>query len=416
MIGEVTDGGRLRAFHDGELVGDIPVAALTDGCPRYESTRSARPACGRRPPLPRPRRSPTPTAALRALLASPNIASRRWVTRQYDQLVGSGTVVRPGRRRGGRAADAVASGRSPSRSTATAGAPRSTRAAAGMSAVCEAARNVACTGARPAAVTNCLNFGNPETAEVGYELAEAIEGMAAGLRGARPAGRLGQRLALQRAPRAARSTPRRWSAWSACSTTPRWPSAPASARTGDVVLLAGDGPARARRLGVPEAGAGRRGRGASPSPTSRPSARLHELPGRGRRAPACCEARTTCPTAASPSRSPSRPSSAAIGVDAAEPRDDLFGEGDGRVVISVAPGTLAALRASWPASCRCAGSARSAATRIAWPAPRDRPGRGDAARYEAAIPRDDSAARDRLMCGVFGIYDPPARPTATSPG
>ena len=48
----------------------------------------------------------------------------------------------------------------------------------GMSAVCEAARNVACTGARPAAVTNCLNFGNPETSDVGYELAEAIEGMA----------------------------------------------------------------------------------------------------------------------------------------------------------------------------------------------------------------------------------------------
>ena len=65
-----------------------------------------------------------------------------------------------------------------------------------MAAVCEAARNVACTGARPAAVTNCLNFGNPETPDVAYELGEAIEGMAAGVRGAGPAGRVGQRLAL----------------------------------------------------------------------------------------------------------------------------------------------------------------------------------------------------------------------------
>ncbi len=99
------------------------------------------------------------------------------MTRQYDQLVGSGTVIRPG-------GDAGVVRLVPSdRAVAVAldGNGRRTwldprRGAA--EAVCEAARNVACTGARPAAVTNCLNFGNPETPDVAYELGEAIEGMA----------------------------------------------------------------------------------------------------------------------------------------------------------------------------------------------------------------------------------------------
>ncbi len=95
MIGEVTETGRLRAFHGGELVGDIPVETLTDEAPRYdvEQVRPARlveaSGAGEDPATP-------PDAALRALLAAPGTASRCWVTRQYDQLVGSGTVVRPG--------------------------------------------------------------------------------------------------------------------------------------------------------------------------------------------------------------------------------------------------------------------------------------------------------------------------------
>jgi phosphoribosylformylglycinamidine synthase subunit PurL len=176
VIGEVTETGRLRAFHRGEVVGEIPVDTLTDGAPRYDVTRE-RPArlvesgaVAEDPATP-------PDAALRALLAAPGTASRRWVTRQYDQLVGSGTVVRPG-------GDAAVVRLTPSDRAIAVSLDGNGRRTwldprrGGMSAVCEAARNVACTGARPAAVTNCLNFGNPEHPEIGYELAEAIGGMA----------------------------------------------------------------------------------------------------------------------------------------------------------------------------------------------------------------------------------------------
>ena len=176
VIGEVTETGRLRSFHGGEVVGDIPVETLTERAPRYEVARE-RPArlveaatVGEDPDTP-------PDAALRALLAAPGTASRRWVTRQYDQLVGSGTVVRPG-------GDAAVVRLTPSDRAIAISLDGNGRRTwldprrGGMSAVCEAARNVACTGARPAAVTNCLNFGNPEHAEIGYELAEAIGGMA----------------------------------------------------------------------------------------------------------------------------------------------------------------------------------------------------------------------------------------------
>jgi len=177
VIGEVTETGRLRAFHGGELVGDIPVETLTDEAPRYdvEQVRPARlvevgSGAGEDPGTP-------PDAALRALLAAPGTASRRWVTRQYDQLVGSGTVVRPG-------GDAAVVRLTPSDRAIAVSLDGNGRRTSldprrgGMSAVCEAARNVACTGARPAAVTNCLNFGNPEHPDIGYELAEAIGGMA----------------------------------------------------------------------------------------------------------------------------------------------------------------------------------------------------------------------------------------------
>ncbi len=175
VIGEVAGHGMLRAFFDGEMVGDMPVETLVDGAPQYQVPRE-RPA--RLADAPRSFAPVAdPDAALRALLGSPAAGSRRWVHRQYDQLVGSGTAVRPG-------GDAGVVRLTPSRRAIAISLDGNGRRTSldprrgGMSAVCEAARNVACTGARPAAVTNCLNFGNPETGEVGYELAEAIEGMA----------------------------------------------------------------------------------------------------------------------------------------------------------------------------------------------------------------------------------------------
>ena len=173
VVGEVTEGGLLRAFHEGRLVGEIPARLLTEGCPRYPVEQEPR-----RPPPEQPvAGAPEPAAALLDLLASPALRSRAFVFRRYDQLVQSRTARRPG-------LDAAVLRLRPSyRGLALSldGQGRLARLdpfAGGALAVLEAARNVACTGAEPLGITDCLNFGNPEKPEVGWELAEAIEGMA----------------------------------------------------------------------------------------------------------------------------------------------------------------------------------------------------------------------------------------------
>ena len=172
VIGEVTETAVLRTLWAGEEVGAIPARLLTDECPRYAVEREAR-----APRPERPTRVPPTRVALLELLASPALRSRTFVTRRYDQLVQSRTVRRPGldaavlRLRPdwrGLALTLDGQGRIGSLD------PR----LAGQLAVLEAARNVACAGAEPIGFTDCLNFGNPEKAEVGWELAEAIEGMA----------------------------------------------------------------------------------------------------------------------------------------------------------------------------------------------------------------------------------------------
>jgi phosphoribosylformylglycinamidine synthase len=173
VIGEVTDTGELRAFFGGELVGAIPAQLLTDEAPRYRVS-----------PEPRTLAAPIPHAPilveqddLLALLASPNVRSRRAVFERYDHLVGSRTVRRPG-------LDAAVLRLPPSHrglAVSLDGPGRGARLdprTAGMQAVLESARNVACAGGRPLALTNCLNFGNPERPEIAWELVEAIEGMA----------------------------------------------------------------------------------------------------------------------------------------------------------------------------------------------------------------------------------------------
>ena len=173
VVGEVTESRRLRALYDGDVVGDIPARLLTDECPRYAVERTPRPAPA---PAPAPQ-APPPERALPELLASPNLRSRAWIYRRYDQLVGSRTVRRPG-------LDAAVLRLRPSlRGLALSldGQGRLARLdprAGGALAILEAARNVACAGGEPLGFTDCLNFGNPEKAEIGWELAEAIEGMA----------------------------------------------------------------------------------------------------------------------------------------------------------------------------------------------------------------------------------------------
>jgi phosphoribosylformylglycinamidine synthase II len=172
-IGEVTETGLVRAFYDQELFGEIPARLLTEEAPRYrlevepraEAVSSPAPA------------TPSTQDALLDLLTSVNVRSREWIYRRYDHLVGSRTVRRPG-------LDAAVLRLKPSyRGLAVSldGAGRLCRLAprtGGALAVLEAARNVACAGGEPLALTDCLNFGNPEKPEIAWELAETIEGMA----------------------------------------------------------------------------------------------------------------------------------------------------------------------------------------------------------------------------------------------
>jgi phosphoribosylformylglycinamidine synthase len=158
VIGEVTDGGVLRALHHGESVGEIPAELLTDEAPRYEIEQRAHPHA--------------PARVDEELATRP----RTWIFRQYDHLVGSRTVRRPG-------LDAAVLRLRPSlRGIAVSldGPPAGCRDpfAAGALATLEAARNVACAGGRPLGITDCLNFGNPEKPAIAWELAQAIDGIA----------------------------------------------------------------------------------------------------------------------------------------------------------------------------------------------------------------------------------------------
>jgi phosphoribosylformylglycinamidine synthase len=173
-IGEVTDTGELRVLWDDEVVGQIPARLLTEECPRYEVAQS------RRAPIPERVDIDAPAAseALVELLAAPALRSREFVYRRYDQLVGSRTVRRPG-------LDAAVLRLRPSMRGLALSLDGQGRIArldpftGGALAVLEAARNVACVGGEPIGFTDCLNFGNPEKPETGWELAEAIDGIAA---------------------------------------------------------------------------------------------------------------------------------------------------------------------------------------------------------------------------------------------
>jgi phosphoribosylformylglycinamidine synthase len=173
VVGEVTGTGELRALWEGETVGAMPARLLTDECPRYEVEREPRPPA----PARELRAAPAAAPALLELIGSDALRSRAFVYRRYDQIVQSRTVRRPGldaavlRLRPstrGLALSLDGQGRMGSLDPFTGGAL----------AVLEAARNVACAGGEPLGVTDCLNLGNPEKAEVGWELAETIEGMA----------------------------------------------------------------------------------------------------------------------------------------------------------------------------------------------------------------------------------------------
>ncbi len=187
-IGEVTADGMLRVKDRGTVVADIPNRALTDEAPLYQRPMSE-PGYLREaqtldlaalgsPSSPRLRDG---NGVLLRLLASPTIATKRWVYRQYDHMVRTNTINLPGlgagvvRIKGTERALAMSvdgNGRycylDPRRGA--------------MLAVAEAARNVACAGARPLGATNCLNFGNPERPAIMWQFAQAVEGIGAACR------------------------------------------------------------------------------------------------------------------------------------------------------------------------------------------------------------------------------------------
>ncbi len=178
-IGEVTADGLLRVKADGHVVAEVPNLALTDEAPVYHRPIAAPAGRDELQRIPRDllKAPPAPTDALLALLGSPTIASKRWIYRQYDHMVRTNTIALAGLGAG------VVRVKGTSRALAMAvdGNGRycalDPRRGAAL-AVAEAARNVACAGARPVGATNCLNFGNPERPEIMWQLAEAVTGIA----------------------------------------------------------------------------------------------------------------------------------------------------------------------------------------------------------------------------------------------
>jgi phosphoribosylformylglycinamidine synthase len=178
VIGEVTDSGRLDLYEYDELVASLPARALTEDFIRYDRPRSAPVNLESRWPVPAAPVLEDAGAAIVNMLARPTIASKRWIYQQFDHMVRIGTVVRPGR------GDAAVI-RLPGTQKGIGIAVDSSNRFCGLDprrgarlATMACARNLACVGAEPLAVTDCLNFGNPELPEVSWQLAECIDGLA----------------------------------------------------------------------------------------------------------------------------------------------------------------------------------------------------------------------------------------------
>jgi phosphoribosylformylglycinamidine synthase len=173
VIGEVTGTGRMELEWNGETVADIPLDPLADEAPLYE-----RPYAIPKPPEPLTDipESTDIAADLLKLIGSPNLASRRWVWEQYDQTVGADTIQTPG----GDAAVVRVHGSKKALAMTADVTPRYCFAdpvEGGKQAVAEAYRNLSAVGARPLAITNCLNFGNPQRPEIMGQFVGCLTGM-----------------------------------------------------------------------------------------------------------------------------------------------------------------------------------------------------------------------------------------------
>src|SRR3989454_8035689 len=177
-IGKVTADGMYRCTWEGEVVVEIPGQKLVDDAPVYYPEAKEDPAVAKlRAATPHAPRSYTPSDALLTLLDAPSVASKRWVFEQYDSTVQASTVIPPGGDAGVvrvRHEDFGIAVKTDCNSRYV----RLDPYEGGKAAVAEAARNVACTGARPLGITDCLNFGRPQRPAVFYQFQEACRGIA----------------------------------------------------------------------------------------------------------------------------------------------------------------------------------------------------------------------------------------------
>lgn len=178
-VGKVTDDGRLKLIHHGEVVGDMPVTALVDECPIYNKPSTVPAYYEQNATVDTLRYDEVKdlNTALEQVLSSPTVASKAWVYNQYDYMVRTSTAVAPG-------------------SDAAVVTIRGTRKALAMTtdcngrfvyldpevggkiAVSEAARNIVCSGAEPLAITDNLNFGSPEKSDIFWQMEKSVDGMA----------------------------------------------------------------------------------------------------------------------------------------------------------------------------------------------------------------------------------------------
>jgi phosphoribosylformylglycinamidine synthase subunit PurL len=179
IIGTVTDTEHMVLKWNGETVCDIPLGPLADDAPEYDRpyvSPEEYTAWAKTTPLANIPESQDIAADLLTLMASPDIASRRWIWEQYDHMVGADTVQRPG----GDAAVVRVHGTEKGIAITTDCTPRYCYAdpyEGGKQAVAEAHRNLCAVGAKPLAITNCLNFGNPQRPEIMGQIVGCLKGM-----------------------------------------------------------------------------------------------------------------------------------------------------------------------------------------------------------------------------------------------
>ncbi len=173
VIGRTTDSGRMVLTKDGAVVGDLPIDPLAQASPEYDRPWMPTPKAAAIVDVPAPN---DPVAALRRLVGCPDIAAKNWIWEQYDHMVMADTVQRPG----GDAAVIRVHGTNKALAITSDCTPRYCYAdpvEGGRQAVAEAWRNLTAVGARPLAITDCMNFGNPEKPEIMGQFVGCIEGM-----------------------------------------------------------------------------------------------------------------------------------------------------------------------------------------------------------------------------------------------